>query len=454
MTVHRNKRNRNATNDSSNESAASGGTTASGGAALPSYIYSGKIISTLRGTKLEPLSKSEFIAAQPKELQTIISEQSSEMLDLMFLIKQRETSLAKFESGSETSPYIPTFLRKKNPILGSTQFKDNERIKAVVAKAAAENEAHAIKMAGFAAELSKEEVRCREELLHIKLCDTLQLLAEGILITIQITMPSAFNEMDDMQAKESTLAHHAVLTYLNTYSEHFMKPQWRVHGSKSEFINKYRAHIGSNSFAEIDGQLSDSEKGVSQLLCGKLTAIMPQITHELWGWHATQERARKANAEIKVFYEKRKQAKANEDVEMAFDTEQTIPPEQISNLINSGIKKALQAEKIKTTNNLRKNSSGGAKSQALQPTKNGQKNLKPSKNTSTKSRQNRRGRSKERSHEDSNSNESNKRAPSALKKTVRWPNHGAKSQQRSRSRPSGGRGESRSAGRGRGGRGH
>ena len=86
MAFHRNKRTRNATNDSSNESAASGGTTASGGATFPSYIYLGKIISTLRGTKLEPLSKSEFIAAQPKELQTLISEQSSEMLNLMFLI--------------------------------------------------------------------------------------------------------------------------------------------------------------------------------------------------------------------------------------------------------------------------------------------------------------------------------------------------------------------------------
>jgi hypothetical protein len=450
MAQRTNKRTRNATTTSSNERAAFGGSTASGGdSPQTSITYSGKAIPALRGTKLEPLIESAFIASQPKEFILIISEQSSEMLDLMFLIKQREASCSKFESGTEDKPFIPTFLRKKNPIHGSGLLKDNEKIKEVVARAETENEAHAANMAELAAELAKVELTCREELLHSKIMETLQLIAEGILITVNIKMPSAYEKME---IKESKLATHAVLSYLNTYSELFMKTHWRIKTSKLEFVERFRDHVGSESLLELTEQLTEDEKSCSSFISLKLSEVIPQVTHKLWDWHAKNERERKADAELKSYFEKRKQDKMNQDVEMNLEAEPTIPPKALENLIATNIKKVLQSEKAKANQALRKNYSGGAKNQALQPTKNGPRAPKSSRNTSTKSRGRARSQSKERLRADSiNSDEEEKsKAPSVLKKKVRWPQNPNNSKPRSRSRPRGGRGDQRSGGRGRG----
>ena len=337
-------------------------------------------LSSLLGTRLEPLR--DVLALQPKELQGTIISASSEMLDLLATIKQREKSYARFskpmvhpksqkimtdEAGKEL-PFIPTFLRKPHPIKSSDTMNDEPRMKVLLEAAAKDYAEYQVKMTARANECSKLEISIRRDQFRKKFYDLIHIMALSHVVVAKIEgdgFPSG------MKLTQEELA--SKITFDTLYDLTFEQSK-AIGLDNGEQVSGEFANQRSHNDESIESKWATQDEEFMKPIIENFDTWIPKITTDLWSYHKAKYKKREVNAALRELLQPIKMTKANEDVDDAMDTvDATRAPSSLTNVIRKETQLAVSKEVQRVKRTLAKNCSGDRKTQPSTPTANGRK---------------------------------------------------------------------------------
>ena len=377
--------------------------------------------SIVTGTRLEPVAS--ILALQPEELKGTLISRLNEMLDLRATIKQRaSTHKSRYDKPSrrqatgaqstdvpDDPPFIPGFLRTKNPLSASDQMNDHPQMKELIAESYIEYTEWLHKAAKWAEKVSTLEITLRQDELRVKLYIILDKMSLAHTIEEKYDNDGFDEGMKLSQDEIVVKAAHDSLLELS-------KDDAAVFGVEDgeAMAKEYAAKRSYNDAAtalKMDSVCFTDKDFITEVK-KKLVEYLPKLTVNLWRTEDAKEKKRRARAELKEALIKQETLSATQAVEEAMETEDSNQvPQGLQDAINKATAKAVGKEVQRVKKSLKKNSSGGDKTKPPKPTKNGPESRKGSDTSSKKSKKTstaggdksrrRNGDSKDKSHPES-----------------------------------------------------
>ena len=123
-----------------------------------------------------------LLELQPAELKDPLISLSCEMLKIVATIKQRTEAHLRFsrpmadpktnqpilDAEGNPTPFIPSFLRSKNPVKSSPEYNDDPEILAAIEAASKTWEANKVSMSAHSKLIAQLEIKKRKEKLQAK----------------------------------------------------------------------------------------------------------------------------------------------------------------------------------------------------------------------------------------------------------------------------------------------
>lgn len=257
--------------------------------------------------------------------------------------------------------------------------------------------------------LAEQELIGAQQALCIQFCDSLQQLAKYLVLKGQSDLE--YTATLDIKL----VAFAAVSMFVKSMDGDF----WIKHNffrsdkadeAKEKFYQILEAHIKINYEKDIKPTIDDKNEtwGTgdyhpdSPLIASvikDLEVIIPAITTDYWGYHASIQKNKKLQAALLEEIEKDKIDEQNEALESAMDVD---PTEHIASFVDSRIQANRNSEIARRQNEARKKSTDDAekeKNQASKSTTNGPKQSNESSGKNGKHRGRHRHRSPKRPHE-------------------------------------------------------
>lgn len=403
----------------------------------------------------------DVLALQPTQLKDTTITASTEMLDFLATIRQREKSHARFDKpqrhpvtgdvlvGEDNipKPFIPSSLRAKCKVESSDLSNDDTRMRTVLEEAEKEYAIYQLKAATSAKLVSTLEITIRWEKFRTKFYEFVTTFASAY-VCITKTRAGGFNQA--MKLDMNDLATKMTYDLLENFSQTCAQYLGKENGT--ELRDEFAASQSFDNTAIVEKM--DCTDGDFMLhITNQLKVMIPVLTTRFWSSNEKRDLEREVNAELKKLLKPKAMAKANNDVEDAMEVEDNSqPPQQIADVVRKETKRAVDKEVQKLKKQLRKNYSADGASQPLTPTKNGREQSDGSKNSRRKSKKKSGGGTKLKSALKKGSEV--RYAPTPPKandeKNSRKGRHQSRSNESPSSKGGAGRGGSRRGGRGRG----
>ena len=381
--------------------------------------------STVTGTRLEPVAT--ILALQPEELKGTLISKLNEMLDLRATIKQRvSTHKSRYDKPSrrlatgaqsadvpDNPPFIPGFLRTKNPLSASDQTNDHPQMKELLAESYIEYTEWLHKAAKWAEKISTLEISLRQDELRVKLYAILDKMSLAHTIEEKYDNDGFDEGMKLSQDEIVVKAAHDSLLELSKDDAAVFGVEDGIAMAK-EYAAK-RSYDDAATALKMDSVCGTDEDFIIEVRT-KLVEYLPKLTVNLWKTEDAKEKKRRARAELKEALEKQETLSATQAVEEAMETEDANQvPQGLQDAINKATAKAVGKEVQRVKKSLKKNSSGGDKTKPPKPTKNGHESKKDSATSSKKSKKTSKAGGDKSSKSNSNSNDKSQPGSSILK---------------------------------------
>ena len=362
-----------------------------------------KLLEIRLGPRLEKAAPS--LVLQPTELQDLLIPQLRSMLSIVVNIFQCIETLAKYDKPfldsktkktikqllkpEEDLPFIPSALRKGNPIKCSDAYKDNPRMTKVLDDAGKDWEEYAkIKMATHDKTVKKMEITLRYESLQQEFFKFLKTWASGLIIAISFRdgMPEhGILTEDELTAK---LSYDSLLDMSDRFPDHFAATAKALNFNDINALNAGFKTTHSYNDATIELKASDSDKEFVMPIAKVLAGLLAPATVALWQQEAEKDVKRGMNAAIRAKLRPQLQAQTALDVSSALSN---MGHENQEKQLMDRVLKATREETTKQLQRInksqRKNSLGRAEIQARTPTESGQSSEKKSKKSKSKQKQ-------------------------------------------------------------------
>ena len=366
-----------------------GGSSARGGSAAAPMTsdedHKISVLTSTLGPRLAPMIG--ILVSQPTELNEPLISKSKEMLKLIASIQQRiessrrfdkqvvdpETNQPLLDSDGNPKPFIPNSCRAKCPVQATGLHNDDPEILGVLKNADIEWEACRLKMADFAKNVAKLEIKNRQKQLTVLVHELATTFALGLVITKQTrTSPIGLTfDRKELAAKAiydafgdlpTNLAAFLAIPAGDTIQGDFAK--------HTKFVN-----------ADIEDKISESDSQFIKSIANELHQSIPAMTINIWQREEQLGRDRQVNSELRKAFKPKAQAKANRDVEEALEL---LTP-QTRDCISEAARQSARAEANKIfqqqAKSLRKKYLGDVKAPTSGPINNGRQ----SRNDSNKS---------------------------------------------------------------------
>ncbi len=315
---------------------------------------------------------NSLILLQPNEFGKVIVTTVQTTLKHWNYVHERENSVSRLTSKSDTSPPIPVSLKSKCPLKVSDRFKDNQEAQIALATYQEIHDEHSKKLAKGALVIARIELKLANGILQDTINSYLCMLAENLLIIDR----SEHN--GDQWSTDLSIKERVALVSLRTINRLAIQPF-----DSLPFENHSKMTIAMYTHLELDApttvsKLTDSNKlPQTRLACICFDLFVTGTIIQFW----TQEeeiREKRLEADLKAHNICKKQDQANRDVEIALEKE-SDKLLQTNALIQKTINKKMHSllSKLQSLETkLAKNSTGGRWAQMSQPKSSGNKHPK------------------------------------------------------------------------------
>ena len=358
-----------------------GGSAAS--APPPSIIEPSPKLKAALGDRLS--SMTGVLASQPAELIDYIISSSKEMLDLAITIRQRTEALNKHEkpmvdpttnkplldANGEPLPYIPNFLKMKNPLKISAAYKDDTELKAELEAAAESWNIAVLHLVTHHKSIAQLEIKAREKTLRGKFFGLLFTIALGHIVESQIRKPNHGCTLD-RKLLAQTLARGIVRSLPPSFNSALAV------ATRNDLLTAYDEDQDYN-VSTTKELIKEEDTAFIKPLITPIVRLIGPCTTELWELIAQKDQEKKISAELKKALKPKAMAEATADVETHLDDDAARHKAKLD-LVRKEAQKEAKKFMQTATRTMRKKYSGGVAVETSKPTKNGRKNGRSSSN--------------------------------------------------------------------------